>query len=214
MRKNVYALIHILVLASLPLLGHGSEIANPSATPPPFALQGQLPPAPEGFAWRDYRGAIFAKPVEWRERTAVQAMTKNGIPMTVYAASGEEFSENKFFEMGLTIQAIVGSYKLAKVEASKMARIYLKPFLDEHKPPDALIVDRKRRGDFEMLVFRYRDAARGQKPIIVHKFIVANDKMDSAHIFTFESPEETWSENWEKFGTPILKNVTVVPANE
>jgi hypothetical protein len=198
----------------MPLAAADQGIANPSATPPPMAIGAQLPPAPEGFVWRTYRGALFARPAEWRERTAVQGVTKNGIPMTVYAASAEEFSESKQFEMGITIRAIIHPHQIAKVDATKMAYIYLQPFLEAHKPPDALLVDRNRRGDSENLVFRYRDAPSGQTPIIVHKFVVANDKLDSVYVFTFESPEKTWDENWKKFGTPLLSKLNVLAVKE
>lgn len=58
-------------------------------------------------------------------------------------------------------------------------------------------------------MFRFRDAPPGLKPIVVHKLILANNA-DSLHIFTFESPESTWTENWEKYGTPILGRLQVV----
>jgi hypothetical protein len=208
MRQPISAVIYAVLLGTSPPLNAAQlDDANPSATPPPMAVGAQLRPAPEGFVWRAYRGALFARPSEWHERTAVQAVTKNGIPVTVYAASPEEFSETKQFEMGMTIQAIVQPRQIAKVDASKMAYIYLQPFLEAHKPPNVLLVDRSKKGDFENLWFRYRDAPSGQTPIVVHKFVVANDRLDFAYVFTFESPEATWEENWTKFGTPFLKNL-------
>jgi len=215
MRRTIQAAIYAVSWCiALSLEAAELKNANPPATPPAMSVAAQLPAAPEGFVWRTYRGAIFARPSEWHERTALQAVTKNGIPMTVYAASPEEFSENKQFEMGITIQAIVHPRRIAKVDASKMDYIVLHPFLEEHKPPNVLLVDRSKRGDSEYLWFRYRDAPSGQTPIIVHKYIVANDKLDSTYVFTFESPEKTWDENWKKFGTPFLKNLSVLAVNQ
>jgi len=39
--------------------------------------------------------------------------------------------------------------------------------------------------------------------------MIANNELDSVHIFTFESPEATWAENWRKYGTPILRLVFI-----
>jgi len=59
--------------------------------------------------------------------------------------------------------------------------------------------------------FRYRDAPPGLKPIIVHKFILANNSADSVHVFTFKGPADSWEENWAKYGTPILSKVNILP---
>lgn len=131
--------------------------------------------------------------------------------MSVYAASPEQFSDSKQFEMGVTLQIISEPRALRNLPAKQAALLYLKPFLDAHRREDFLILDSKASGDFERTVARYRDAPPGLKPVIVHKFILANDVADSVHVFTFESPEATWKENWERFGTPILGKVNVFP---
>jgi hypothetical protein len=46
----------------------------------------------------------------------------------------------------------------------------------------------------ETTIVRYRDAPPGLKPVIIHKFLIANDAADSVHMFTFESPESSWEE--------------------
>ena len=131
--------------------------------------------------------------------------------MSVYAASPEQFSESKQFEMGVTLQIISGPRALRDIPAKKAALLYLKPLLDVHKREDFLILERNTNGDFELTFARYRDAPPGLKPVIVHKVILASDVADSVHVFTFESPEETWQENWDRFGTPILGKVNLLP---
>jgi len=173
------------------------------------AIKSHLPAAPEGFAWQLYKNAVFLKPAQWHER--VTATKPGGIPVFVYAASPEEFSDIKQFEMGLTLQIISGSQHVRNIEARKMALLYLKPILDAHKKEEVLMLEQSTRGDFERTFFRYRDAPAGLKPIIVHKFILANNVTDSVHIFTFESPADTWEGNWAKYGTPILGKVNVIP---
>jgi hypothetical protein len=184
-------------------------LSSPSAETILQTIQSQLPLPPEGFKWKLYKNALFLKPDAWNERT--KTATSGGIPITAYAASPEDFSETKQFEMGVTLQIISGSQKVRGIEARKMALIYLKPFLDAHKQEDVLILDQSARGDFERTFFRYKDAPAGLKPIIVHKFLLANNATDSVHVFTFESLAESWEENWAKFGTPILSKVNVLP---
>jgi hypothetical protein len=173
------------------------------------AIKTQLPAPPDGFVWHLYKNAVLPKPAQWNEREKVSSTA--GIPITVYAASPEEFSETKQFEIGLTVQIISGSQRIRGIEAKKMALVYLKQFLDAHKKEEVLMLEQSTRGDFERTFFRFKDAPPGLKPIIVHKFILANDVTDSVHVFTFESPVESWEENWAKYGTPILSKVSVLP---
>tara|TARA_R110000782_G_scaffold191602_2_gene281416 strand:- start:5867 stop:6517 length:651 start_codon:yes stop_codon:yes gene_type:complete len=174
----------------------------------PEDIRSQLPSPPEGFGWKLYKNALFLKPSKWNERE--RASSDKGITMTVYAASPEEFSESKQFEMGITIQIISDSYKNHGAKAEQVIPIYLKPIVDTHKKEDVLMYAKKRIGDFESTIFRYRDAPAGLTPIIVHKFILANNTTDSVHIFTYESSEITWDENWDKYGTPFLSKVNVI----
>ena len=73
--------------------------------------------------------------------------------------------------------------------AKKLALVYLEPFLRAHKKQDFSILKSKTDGDMETTIVRYRDAPPGLKPVIIHKFLVANDAADSLHVFTFESPD-------------------------
>jgi hypothetical protein len=173
------------------------------------AIEAQLPKPPEGFEWKLYQNAVFLKPKLWNERT--EASAPGGIPMTAYASSPEDFSDTKQFEMGMTLQIISGSQKTRGIEAKKMVFAYLKPFIDAHKKEDVLMFEQKTQGDFERTYFRYKDAPPGLKPLIVHKFILANNVTDSVHVFTFESPAELWNENWASFGTPILSKINILP---
>ncbi|NTV10775.1 MAG: hypothetical protein HGA47_08360 [Zoogloea sp.] len=190
-------------------LAQDTSRSPPSAEQIREAIKSQLPAPPDGFVWQLYKNAVFLRPGQWNERE--MAGSTIGIPFTVYAASPEDFSTTKQFEMGVTLQIISGSQQLRNIEAKKMALAYLKPFLDAHKKEEVLMLQQSTRGDFERTFFRYRDAPQGLKPIIVHKFILANNVTDSVHIFTFESPAETWDENWTRYGTPILSKVNVLP---
>lgn len=173
------------------------------------AIKTQLPPPQEGFVWQLYKNVAFPKPAQWNEHEKSGSLV--GIPITVYAASPEEFSETKQFEMGMTIQIMTGPQRIRGIEAKKMALAYLKPIFDAHKKEEILMFEQSAKGDFERTFLRYRDAPPGLKPIIVQKFFLANNVTDSVYIFTFESPAESWVENWTKYGTPIFSKLNVIP---
>lgn len=210
MKSRIKLLLLITVMALTISCAPAKETQKTaqSAEPVRETIISQLPAPPEGFSWNLYKNAVFPKPLQWKEQQAIGDVA--GIPITVFAASPEEFSATKQFEMGLTVQIISGSQKIKGFEAKKMALVYLKPFLDTHKE-DILMFEQSKREDFDLTIFRYRDAPPGLIPIIVHKFILANNVTDSVHIFTFESPTESWAENWAKYGTPILSKVIVLP---
>lgn len=169
--------------------------------------QPPLPVPPKGFVWQWYGDATFLKPRAWHERERVT--TTNAIPVTTYATSPEHFSEQKPFEMGLTVQVIRDSQEILGVDAKQMTRIYLKPFLNAHQKEDVLLFEHSAKGDCDYTFFRYRDAPPGLKPCIVHKFMLANNATDSVHVFTFESPAPSWDEHWARYGTPILSQLAV-----
>lgn len=173
------------------------------------AMKSQLPSPPDGFKWQLYKNVVFMKPTAWNEREMTQDIA--GIPLSTYATSPEEFSRTKQFEMGTTIELISGSQRIRGIPAKKFVLAYLKPIVDTHKKEDVLMFDQKTQGESEQTFFRYRDAPPGLKPIIVHKFIVANNATDTLNVFTFESPAEMWDANWAKYGTPIIGKVSILP---
>lgn len=174
------------------------------------AIKNQLPAPPEGFVWHLYKNAVFLQAVNWIE--AERLSSAGGVPMTVYAASPQAFSAQQPFEMGLTVQIISGAQKIRNMEAKDMAVLYLKPFVDAHTKENVLLLERSENADTERTVFRYRDTPPGGKPVIVHKFVMASNDADTVHVFTFESPEDTWKESWKAYGKPFLGKVVVLPS--
>lgn len=173
------------------------------------AMKSRLPAPPDGFKWQLYKNVVFLKPATWNEREMAQDIA--GIPLTTYAMSPQEFSRTKQFEIGATIELINGSQRIRGIPARKFVLAYLKPITDKHKKEDVLMFDQRTHGDFEQTFFRYRDAPPGLTPIIIHKFIVANNATDSLNVFTFESPVESWEDNWAKYGTPIISKLNILP---
>lgn len=196
------------------LAASGVAAAQAPAGAPPTpeqiraAIRTELPAPPDGFSWQLYKNTVFLKPAGWHEQ---EAPRPPGLPAGTYATSPEAFSQTKPFEMGFTVNVFSGLQRLRGLEARKAVPLLLKPILDTHSKQDILMLDQQPAGDFERTVMRYRDAPPGLKPIIVHKFILANNVTDSMHDFTFESPEASWAENWARYGAPMLSRLQVIP---
>ncbi len=168
-------------------------------------LASKVPHAPKGFSWKVHQGAMLLKPNGWYERTRNDVW--GPIQMSVYAASPQRFSESEQFQLGVTVQVFADIKKLPGMNPTRLAQLYLKPLLDSHKREDILLANRLPRGAVETIVFRYRDAPGKALPIVVHKYLVVNDALDTVHVFTFESPESSWTDHWARYGQPILTNL-------
>ncbi|MFG6432167.1 hypothetical protein [Roseateles sp. LYH14W] len=173
------------------------------------AMKSQLLAPPEGFNWQLYKNVVFLKPAAWKAREMTQDLA--GVAMSTYATSPEDFSRTQHFELGATIELISGSQRIRGIPAKRFVLGYLKPIVDKHKAEDVLMFEQKSQGDVEQTFFRYRDAPPGLVPVIVHKFIIANNATDRVNVFTFESPVETWDDNWAKYGTPIISKLNLLP---
>jgi hypothetical protein len=191
-------------------------IASAQNTPAPAltktqvqeVMKSHLPAPPDGFAWQLYKNVIFLKPTGWHENELTQNI--GGIPMTTYATSPEAFSRTQPFAMGATLEVISGPQRIRGIPAKKLVLGYLKPIIDKHTKDDVLMFEQKTQGDTEQTFFRYRDAPPGLTPVVIHKFIVANNATDTLNVFTFESPADTWNDNWAKFGTPIIGKISIL----
>lgn len=212
MIKFVTKLFFLNILLMLALSGVRAQDAQkpPTSTDELSAfISAQIPPPPQGFLWQQFKNSFFPKPTGWNEQ--ILEGTLFAITRTVYAISPEKFSATKQFEMGMTLEILSGSKKTMNTEAKNLALAMLKPIFDSHKKEEILIFDQNKRGDFDIIFLRYRDAPAGLTPIIIHKFIAANNVADSVHTFTFESPVETWDSNWAKYGTPIISKINIIP---
>ncbi len=207
--------VAVAVLMAVFCMGPGAQAQSADAPVADIAqireaIKTQLPAPPEGFDWQLYKNTVFLQAANWH---GVQSLSSvGGVPISTYAASPEVFSEQKPFEMGLTVQIISGAQKIRKMEAKDMAVLYLKPFVDAHTKDNVLMIERSENADSERTVFRYRDVQEGHKPVIVHKFVLASNEADTVHVFTFQSPEDTWKENWKAYGKPFLGKVVVLPS--
>lgn len=194
-----------------PQLTGSAASEGPETASVPEEVRNQLPPPPEGFVWRMYKNVLFIKPDQWHEQVRDESSEK--ITLKTYAASAENFSASKPFETGMTVQIMSGFKTSTKIPARELALLYVKPSLEKlaaGPKEDVLIFDNKTNGTITNVVLRYRDAPTGMTPIVIHKFLVANNATDSVHIFIFESPETNWNENFERYGVPFMRKLNIV----
>lgn len=174
----------------------------------PPSLEKQLESPPEGFKWQIFKDAIFLIPNAWFEH--ITTSDELGFPVHTYGASPTDFSKKKMFEMGFSAQIYNQPKKHANITAKEIAYTHIAWIVKEHKKEDFIILDKENDTVRDIYYVRYKDAPSGLKPIIIHKFIIANNETDSVHMFIFESPVETWDADWKKYGTPILEKIKVI----
>lgn len=160
--------------------------------------------APTGFAWQQFRDVVFLSPNGWFEHTMVSS--DNGFNLYTYATSPTDFSVKDKFETGFTIEIFSDLYKNKGIKAKTMAAM----LITSVKKEDILLLDSESHPGFELYYMRFKDETPGLTPIIVHRFMIANEQADAVHSFTFESPKDSWTKNWDEFGTPILKNIRLI----
>ncbi|WP_220347751.1 hypothetical protein [Alkalilimnicola ehrlichii] len=152
------------------------------------------------------------KPDSWHERTASQKQPQAA--HDICAVSPERFSASRWFETGFTVQ-IARLTSAWQRSAQEYAAGYLAPFVMGLPDKDMLrFTTGSSEAGIETIICRFRDAPKGMKPVIVHKFIMTHESSRSMWAFTFEAPAKRWEREWERFGTPILQQVCVFPTLE
>lgn len=182
-------------------------------------IKSQLGPFPQGFSWHIYKNVGLLKPIGWHERSVSIVGLENVPSSYTYATSPEDFDVGKPFDMGLTVEIFSGAEKSPQMTAHAIAAGYIEPLLKVYKAEDFLILDQNIVGDLEKQYLRYHSVPKRlvgspetekMKPAIIHKFILINNKVNSVHVFTFESLEESWESNWTKYGQPMIKNIRML----
>lgn len=147
-----------------------------------------------GYKWSMFQGVMFQKPLNWSEYKTND----------IYTTSVESVAKNGKFETGLTIRRV----------KNIPVRRFINNYIKIHKKDEdnqIITFTKGQQGDSQTYILRYRNAPTNLKPIIVHKFIVANKSENYVLIITFEAPEKNWDKIWEKYGSKILKNIHLLP---
>ena len=158
-----------------------------------------FPEPPNGYVWVTHRGVAIPKPSAWFEHRA----------QGTYATSVESIKEHGIFETGATIQVIRDVQKRYGSPAL-VAAISVIEKIRNQKANKILLFDKQEVQGYKTFTIRYKNTLLAAKPIIVHKFIMSNDKDSYVNIITFESSEEKWNKYWKKEGITIFKRILSV----
>ena len=193
-----------------PPLSTPALIPTPLVRAPDAALLAQLPPAPTGFSWLLYKNCALLRPDGWHHQARPDAPAQN---LTgAFALSPESFSEKKPFEHGFTVQIHQNDRARFGAPPSQAVAAFLQPLAARLPKTDLLLYKENSTPTGATRILRHRDAPPGLTPLIIHRYYVANDTQDILHVFTYESPESKWDENWKTFGTPILGKLLILSA--
>ena len=179
---------------------------------PSSAEKKTLPPLPQppgGFEWKQFRNVDFLQPLSWHVIVQETPPIKDGVGMDVYATSPQRFSDAAPFETGFTIQVMSGMKSGVWPGTKPVLAKYITSFLQRIEKTNVLMFEEGRQKNLEVINFCYRDIIEGQLSVIVHKLIAMSEELETIYVYTFESPESTWQQQWSRYGALILHHIAM-----
>ena len=163
----------------------------------------EFPPAPNGYEWilcGDNKMGLL-KPKGWFHRKKKKGDTET------HAVSIEDSRKTGIFETGLTLNIVKHVDRKTGAPASE----YAKKFIDKTCEVKTVLLDifsKPSAGPFKSYGCRVRSQKEGDIPIVIHYFILANDKKGTLFLYQFEAPESSWNEAW-KTGEVLMQKILV-----
>lgn len=163
-----------------------------------LSQESKLPPPPDGFKWEwceEIKGA-FLKPDGW----FVKKVNK-GDTFACFI-SKEKIEGDKQFKTGFSCNVLK---KLGdKIPPMKFAIGFREDARSTNKFENEWTKD---MGPFKSFGFLYtKDDPQGK--FTVHNLLIANEKIGTLYMITFEAPTNEWAEAWKK-GEPILAQLMI-----
>jgi hypothetical protein len=164
-----------------------------------FAQQVELGPPPAGYAWYSAPDAdVFVlRPDGWFTKSESESGTSG------LFVSKEDIATGGRFETGLTLNFVRGVKHKTGLTSSQYAIAFLSKALDGN---EELTSFAKPGNGMLSIGLRLKNEHLGK---VIHYFLVANDKVDTLHIFSFEAPIAEWEGAW-KIGEPVFRNLRLV----
>ncbi|MCK9174494.1 MAG: hypothetical protein M0O96_04365 [Desulforhopalus sp.] len=161
--------------------------------------------APGGYSWQVLPTCFVLQPDGWEAK--VTDHTQNGVRHYYWATSPEDFSAERPFETGFSVEILFGG-GINGTSADALAATVLTPWYEKFgkKMTKAELYEESAHNGYRMYRFQYEDTSA--TPVLkVQKYLVADSFDFSVTIFTFESPVEEWGKNWGEFGQMLMDNV-------
>lgn len=163
----------------------------------------KLPPAPAGYEWvrcGDNKMGLL-KPEGWYHRSKKKGDTET------HAVSVEDSRKNGIFETGLTLNIVKHVDKKTGAPASEYAKKFIHKACEE-KTVLLDVFSKPPMGPFKSYGCRVRSQKEGDIAIVIHFFILANDKKGTLFLYQFEAPEKSWDNAWET-GEVLMQKIWV-----
>jgi hypothetical protein len=160
---------------------------------------GQLPAAPDGFAWQslpEVRASVL-RPTGWHVKTEGDAGTQ------AYFISKESIESGGKFETGLTINVIRDITHRRGIKPSEFARKWREALagsgqVDVEKTWEA------QADPFQTFAGRY--LTKTASPARMQALLIANDRTGTLYQINFEAPATRWDADWV-IGLRMLKQL-------
>lgn len=183
-------------------LQSGVEGATPSET----ATAAAALEAPDGYSWQVLPTCFVLQPDGW-DAKVITDQTVDGVRLYQWAASPEEFTDEKPFETGFSVNIHFGggsAVRSAESLAEKVLQPWKERFGEDLAGAEDVSIDRVE--GYTTYRFRFQETS-AEPPLTVARYIVVDVSDGSVTDLSFESPQESWQENWEKFGSTVMKNI-------
>lgn len=151
----------------------------------------ELPPAPDGFAWRRVEGlqASFLVPEGWHFRS-----THEGHSAEILITE-KEVSESGTYDTGVSVEVFL---------EDPNAPLKLRRVMDEAASRHEAEVAASTTGPFVMLTTEFQTARPGNpEPYRVFSVGIANTETNTTYLVTFGTPSARWTETWPKGQTIV-----------
>ncbi len=162
-------------------------------------LARELPKPPDGFKRVMICGGKMSllQPDGWYFKKVDYKTNAEG-----YFITKEKIEKKGVFETGLSLNIATNVKKQSGKKPSEYAAYYLAKQARRGKELD---VFSKELGPFQNIGGRYLIKDE-QGELIIHFYLIANDKTGTLFIYMYEAPKEQWDEAW-KVGEVMFKNL-------
>lgn len=169
------------------------------------SLQSQLPPPREGFHWEifDEIAVAIESPDGWHRAVSKGSGAYTG------SISLEDFNKDGLFKTGFTVQFMNYVKARTGMPPSMLAVTMGQTIKNETDNEIIDVAPLKELGTAKSCFVRYQNSPILGNKITVHKFFVALDSTDRFYIYTFESPNESWDEALEKYGSVMMERINM-----
>lgn len=163
-----------------------------------------LPPPPEGFKWHKFEevDVTVLAPENW----CISSTEKQDLYIGTIS---EKSVDNTTTKTCFIVQVMDELMENKEVPASKYADILRKRIIGNMENSVIKTAPPKKRYSFSTSLIQFTHKPASEEPITCHTYFVAHDVNNRLYIFSFESPNKSWSGNYKKYCVPMMENIMI-----